>query len=407
MIHPSAGIAQGHKTRTNFLRPSLGRLHIQGPNITIEPPFTRGCQSMTKGPLTALRDLTLPTLTRPNYDDAQLPGTRAIDPFPERITLIDIPPQPKEDREQWTSTVAHIIAPILQERCLVVVASPPTNVKRQTGVVRTVLLHPNTSPVVTTTHLSLSNHHELSLAGLITALPQALSSEGDFTILLRNQAACYTLFNERNTLNAFYRLEFNTIIQPWLENPRNRLFIGWLPAGIPTPSLSRHILNLNKLKQRSAPPTYYSPATSWHLAKERARLDTLDLLRPKTWGKHFPDLGVLSRTPKLRFIMAAQNKPGLLSHLTYALTGHGPTGRYYAHRPWFQRQTQCQCDNQTIQSRKHILDYCPLYIRHWEAWLRIERSKDQPLLGLIEFLLDNPLAFSFAHTPDKLPLATC
>ncbi|KAF8621968.1 hypothetical protein AX15_007369, partial [Amanita polypyramis BW_CC] len=197
------------------------------------------------------------------------------------------------DREEWTAIVAHIITPILQERCLVVVASPPTNVKRQTGVVRTILLQPNATPVATTEQLPFSNHHELSLAGLITNLPWALTSEGNFTILLRNQSACYTLFNERNALNAYYQLEFNNIIHPWLTNPRNRLFIGWLPAGIPTPPLLPYVLNLSKLKQHSVPPTYYSPATSWRLAKERAKLDTLDHLRPKTWGKHFPDLGVM------------------------------------------------------------------------------------------------------------------
>ncbi|KAF8633835.1 hypothetical protein AX15_001212 [Amanita polypyramis BW_CC] len=262
-------------------------------------------------------------------------------------------------------------------------------------------------PQAFTQHLPFSNHHELSLAGLITNLPTALTCEGDFTILLRNQAACFTLFNERNSLNAHYRFEFNNIIQPWLHNPHNRLFIGWLPAGIPTPLIQHLMMDLGKSKQRSPPPTYYSPATSWRLAKEQGKRDSLATLHPKTWGKHFPDLGILSRNPKLRFINAARNNPAILTRLTYALTGHGPTGRYYAHRPWFNRQTHCQCDNQTIQSRKHILNYCPLYVRHWEAWLRIEKSKDQPLLALVQFLVDNPLAFSFAHALEKLTLAPC
>ncbi|KAF8621460.1 hypothetical protein AX15_007779, partial [Amanita polypyramis BW_CC] len=225
MIHPSAGIAQGHKIRSTFLKPSTGKLHIQGPNIIAEPPFTKGRQSMNKGPLTALRDITLPALSQTQFDDTQLPGTRAIDLFSDRIIFIDIPPRPKEEREEWTSTIAHIITPILQERCLVIVASPPTNVKRQTGVVCTILLQPNATPMATTQHLPFSNHHELSLAGLITNLPRALTSKGNFTILLRNQAACSTLFNECNSLNAYYQLEFNNIIHLWLTNPRNRLFI--------------------------------------------------------------------------------------------------------------------------------------------------------------------------------------
>ncbi|KAF8624566.1 hypothetical protein AX15_005809 [Amanita polypyramis BW_CC] len=214
MIHPSAGIAQGHKTKSSFLKPSTGKLHIQGHNIIQEPPFTKGRQSLNKGPLAAIRDITLPALPRTHYDDSQLPGTRAIDLFIDCINFIDIPRRPKEDWEEWTSTVTQIIAPILQERCIVVVASPPMNIKWQTGIVRSMLLKPNSTPEALTQHLPFSNHHELSLARLITNLPKALDFEGDFTILLRNQAACFSLFNERNSLNAYYRHEFNNIIHP-------------------------------------------------------------------------------------------------------------------------------------------------------------------------------------------------
>ncbi|KAF8626072.1 hypothetical protein AX15_005095 [Amanita polypyramis BW_CC] len=337
MIHPSTGIAQGHKMHTTFLKPSAGRLHIQNSTIIHEPPFTKGRLTTTKGPLTALRDLPLPALTRPHHDDLYLPGLRAIDLFQDRISHIDIPRHLKDDLDEWKMTVAHIITPILLEKCIIVVASPPTNVRQQTGVVRSIILHPNNPSQVYTQHLPFSNHHELSLMGLIDNLPKALATNGDLTILLCNQAACLTLFNKRNLLNAFYRHEFNALIHPWLQNTQNRLFIGWLLAGIPTLTLHPYILDLGKLRQRSSPPMYYSPATSWQLAKEQAKCDTLELLCPRTLGKHFPDLGILLRTPKLRFINAAHNNPGLLSHLTYALTGHGPTGQYYAHRPWFNR----------------------------------------------------------------------
>ncbi|KAF8624526.1 hypothetical protein AX15_005837 [Amanita polypyramis BW_CC] len=91
MIHPNTGIADGHKARPSFLKPSTGILHIQGQTIIREPPFTKGRQSATKGPLVAIRDTTLPTLPRRHHDDSQLPGTRAIDLYADRIQFLDIP----------------------------------------------------------------------------------------------------------------------------------------------------------------------------------------------------------------------------------------------------------------------------------------------------------------------------
>ncbi|KAF8621281.1 hypothetical protein AX15_007909 [Amanita polypyramis BW_CC] len=91
MIHPSAGIAQGHKPRTSFLKASAGRLHIHDTTIIMEPPFTKGHSSTKRGPLAALRDLPLPALTREHHNDLHPPGTQAINLFQDRITHIDIP----------------------------------------------------------------------------------------------------------------------------------------------------------------------------------------------------------------------------------------------------------------------------------------------------------------------------
>ncbi|KAF8621692.1 hypothetical protein AX15_007581 [Amanita polypyramis BW_CC] len=231
----------------------------------------------------------------------------AIDLFKDQINYIDIPSQPKENLDEWKTKVTNILTPILNENCILVVASPPTNIKRQKGLVCTIILQPGSMPKVFTQHLTYSNHHELTLAGLIDNLPTALTITGDVTILLHNQAAIYTLFNERNTLNAYYHHEFNNTIHLWLTNTNNQLFLGWLPAGIPLPIIQPYILKLGKQRQQGTPPMYYTLATSWCLAKEQARRG------------------------KLRFITAAKNNPKLLSRLTYTLTGHGPTGRYYAH----------------------------------------------------------------------------
>ncbi|KAF8622450.1 hypothetical protein AX15_007004 [Amanita polypyramis BW_CC] len=261
MIHPASSIAKGHNPISSLQTQSAGRLHILGGRIHTEPPFTQGCNSTKLGPLTALRDLPLPSLEGQHFDDDLPPGSRATDLYCSQIQTLDIPPKPKDADEttfkNWKSRVAHILDPILQETCLIIVASPPTNVKRQKGVHRSILLNPNQCPSVTTKHWPLSNHHEITLAGLMDSLPNLLLHSGDVTILLRNKSATQSLFNEKATINGHYIVTFNQIIQPWLQTPTNRLFISWIPANYTTPVIKPYILKLGVKHIASAPPIYY------------------------------------------------------------------------------------------------------------------------------------------------------
>ncbi|KAF8622423.1 hypothetical protein AX15_007030 [Amanita polypyramis BW_CC] len=251
MIHPSSSIAKGHKPVHSITTQSAGHLHIQGAHIYLEPPFSKGRSSTKCGPLSALRDIPLPSQEGQHFDNNLPPGSRVIDLYQSQIQTIDVPTKPKNADEtvfeDWKSQVAHILNPILQETCLIVIASPPTNVKRQTGAHRSIILHHNQPPIVTTKQWSLSNHHELTLAGLIDSLPTLLHNTGDVTILLHNKSATQTLFNEKTTINGHYVMSFNKIILPWLQNPTNRIFIGWIPANYSTPIIKPYILKLAQL----------------------------------------------------------------------------------------------------------------------------------------------------------------
>ena len=133
--------------------------------------------------------------------------------------------------------------------------------------------------------------------------------------------------------------------------------------------------------------------------KEEQRTQVQQYYHHSNLGKHFPQLGPASYKIKLRFIDHSHNNSHILARLTRLLSGHAPTGRYYATKPYFQRDI---CNGKTLQSRNHILDHCPLYIRHWESWLNIQKIKEHPLQELIEFLITNPLAFTFEHAPTLL-----
>ncbi|KAF8621455.1 hypothetical protein AX15_007784, partial [Amanita polypyramis BW_CC] len=212
MIHPSVGVIKGHKPISNLTTPTTGHLHIQATHIHSKPPYIKGCNSSKMGPITALQNILLPSTKPPCYDDDSQPGTHAIDLYHSQINTIEIPPKPKAATDKWKAQVAHILEPMLQETCLIILASPPTNMVQQKGLYCSILLHPNQPHLITTKHLPLSNHHELTLAGLIDSLPMLLQSTRDINILLWNQAAMFSLFNERTTINAHYRLSFNQAI---------------------------------------------------------------------------------------------------------------------------------------------------------------------------------------------------
>ncbi|KAF8630288.1 hypothetical protein AX15_003021 [Amanita polypyramis BW_CC] len=327
MLHPSSGIAKGHKPVQAITTQSAGRLHIQGSRIYTEPPFSKGRSSAKLGPLSTLRDIPLPSHEGQHFDDKSPPGSHAINIYRSQIQTIAIPTKPKGADEtafeEWTSQVVHILDPILQETCLIVITSPPTNIKQQKGVHCSILLCHNQRPIVTTKHWSLSNHHELSLVGLIDSLPTLLQNTGDVTILLHNKSATQTLFNEKTTINGHYVMSFNKAILPWLWNPMNRIFIGWIPANYSTPAIKPYILKLGKTRLNSPPLTYYSAATSWRLTKEALITEAHILLHPKTQGKHFPDLGISLRKQKLRFIMASKNNIGTINACPNMPCPHG------------------------------------------------------------------------------------
>ncbi|KAF8623780.1 hypothetical protein AX15_006190 [Amanita polypyramis BW_CC] len=400
LLHPSSGIAQQCNAPPLMHTPSSGVLHITPNRVLRKAPHVKGRNTKKLGPITALATSHLPLTPAIWHDYAYRPGMRAKDLYPNQIRTIPIPNRNQDQPEQWLAEVKTLIDPLLLETTLVVLASPPANARRQKGVVQTILFTPGSPPQAQTIKLQMSNHHELTLAGIVHATPSLLTTTGHVNLLIRNQAALSTLFPKKNGPNSHYGHTFNSLALPWLQNQSNFLHLGWIPAQYVPNHLKHLFLNLGKLRPSAPHPATVTAPTAWRLIKEEQITLSAQTLSVKR-GAHWPDLGSAKRNHKLRFITAAQNKNNLLSCLTYALTCHAPIGRYYLTRPWFQRHSGCKCDLTTHQTRRHLLDVCPLYIRHWESWLDIPHNKEQPLHGLVAFLLDNPKAFSFEHAPEK------
>ena len=190
----------------------------------------------------------------------------------------------------------------------------------------------------------------------------------------------------------------------WLDaSDNNKIHWGWYLTGYTHPALQSLNLHLGKLHKKGRYPAHPSAATACRVNKEEQKAQSHHYYHNNNLGVHFPNLGPASNKAKLQLIDNCHNNPHTLARLTHLLTGHAPIGCYYTMRPYFYRDTTCTCDNRTLQSRNHILDHCPLYICHCESWLNIQKIKEHPLQELIEFLYNNPLAFTFEHTPGLIP----
>ena len=94
----------------------------------------------------------------------------------------------------------------------------------------------------------------------------------------------------------------------------------------------------------------------------------------------------------------AKGEASHLSHIAHVLTNHAPTGEYRT-RFFPDEPTACpHCDEDTLQTRRHILTECPWYVNSFPSitdWGK-NRRNDKALMG---FLDENPLAFTFRDTP--------
>ena len=94
----------------------------------------------------------------------------------------------------------------------------------------------------------------------------------------------------------------------------------------------------------------------------------------------------------------AKGEPNHLSRIAHVLTNHAPTGEYRT-RFFPGEATACpHCDEETLQTRRHILTECPWYVNNFPSmtdWGKY-RQNDVTLIG---FLDKNPSAFTFMDTP--------
>ncbi|KIL64737.1 hypothetical protein M378DRAFT_178670 [Amanita muscaria Koide BX008] len=287
-----------------------------------------------------------------------------------------------------------------------ILASNPGHLPQRTGAFSFTITRPGLPDYSESQDKQISNHHELSLWGLVSSLSAVLrlGIQGPINMLCRNQSAISTILDTSSKHNRHYSRTFNRLLSQWLESSfLNSIAIGWLPKSYihPVPLLAQKKAKATR-QPRGRDPPFKSAATLLYITKRDLNIDWDNISKtPKYCGKSFPRFrgttGPLKHNNgnKMMYIDACQDRNTLLARFTRMATNHAPIGSYYARFPHHDKPTRCPCPQGPIQSRTHILDECTRFERPWESWLRETGRTDGFLHTIIHFLKENPLAFSF------------
>ena len=228
-------------------------------------------------------------------------------------------------------------------------------------------------------------------------------------LFIDNKAAANSLFSFDVKSSQLSVVHINMLLHAWFsENPQRSLVIRFTPshqgiagneradeltkAGLrlcptnPPLILRSHFLSIHKRhaehewRQRWKDITYRG--SQWLPVRRNKKV-----FKPS-----------FAKTSRNFFHNMAKGDASHLSHIAHVLTNHAPTGEYRT-RFFPNEPTACpHCDEDTLQTRRHILSECPWYIDTFSSmtdWGK-NRHNDKVLIG---FLDKNPSAFTFMDTP--------
>ena len=229
------------------------------------------------------------------------------------------------------------------------------------------------------------------------------------TLFIDNKAAANSLFNFDVKSSQMSVVRINILLNAWLsENPARSIAIRFTPShqGIIGNERADGLTKAGLRLCPTNPPTILrSHFLSLH--KRRAEHDWQKRWKDTTyrgsqwlpirWNKKVfkPSFAKASRN---FFHNAAKGESSHLSRIAHVLTNHAPTGEYRT-RFFPNEPTACpHCDEDTLQTRRHILTECPRYADTFSSmtdWGKNRRNDK----ALMRFLDRNPSAFTFMDSP--------
>ena len=229
------------------------------------------------------------------------------------------------------------------------------------------------------------------------------------TLFMDNKAAANSLFNFDVKSSQLSVVRINMLLNAWFsENPQRSLVIRFTPShqGI---AGNERADELTKARLRLCPMNPPTILRSHFLSMHKRRAE-------HEWQQRWKDTTYrgsqwlpirrnkkvfkpsFAKTSRNFFHNMAKGDSSHLSRIAHILTNHAPTGEYRT-RFFPNEPTACpHCDEDTLQTRRHILTECPRYVDTFPSmtdWGK-NRRNDKALMG---FLDKNPSAFTFMDTP--------
>ncbi|KAF8640202.1 hypothetical protein AX14_009992 [Amanita brunnescens Koide BX004] len=228
-------------------------------------------------------------------------------------------------------------------------------------------------------------------------------------LIIDNKAAATSLFNFDVKSSQMAVIRINLLLESWLaRDARCSLTIRFTPSheGI---NGNERADRLTKAGLELCPTNPPRILRSHFLAEHRSRAE-------HEWQRRWKDVAYrgsqwlpirrkkkvfkpsLAKTSRNFFHELAKGDPRHLSRLAHVLTNHAPTGEYRT-RFFPNEPTACpHCDEDTLQTRRHILTECPWYVASFPSmadWGKYRRNE----VTLTGFLDKNPSAFTFVDAP--------
>ena len=229
------------------------------------------------------------------------------------------------------------------------------------------------------------------------------------TLFVDNKAAANALFNFNVKSSQMSVIRINMLLNAWLSgDPLRSLVVRFTPSheGITGNERADELTKAGlRLCPTNPPLILRSHFLSQH--KRRAEHDWTQRWKDVTYrGSQWLPIRRKKKVFKPSFAKSSRNffhnmakgDASYLSRIAHVLTNHAPTGEYRT-RFFPDEPTACpHCDEDTLQTRRHILAECPWYVASFPSltdWGK-NRRNDTALTG---FLDKNPSAFTFVDTP--------
>ena len=233
-----------------------------------------------------------------------------------------------------------------------------------------------------------------------------------------NAAATTAISDPKPKTAQFFALKFHNIIRPLLTTHENlKISISWCPSHCGIPGNER----ADKLAKEATELERQTPYTVSHSnARRRAKSSILKLWQIE-WSSS-PKVGryaianrikpSLNPTPHFKNL---KDKREIFGRITQCRTGHSYTGEFRrSFLPLSPDPETCPCDNETLETRTHILRECPRYTQHRNILRTASRDIAIPeILGskegiaaLAEFLQKSAAFTRTGSIPTKAPPPT-